>query len=90
MALGRYREAIEHFTKSASLNPGYPRSWAGLTAANALAGEMNAARRHADKLRAFAPGADDEALIRRFGRNKKHSPKLHEGLRLALAPVEDP
>jgi len=90
MALGRYREAIAHFGKSASLNPGYPRSWAGLAAAQALAGDMEAARRHADKLRAFAPDADNEALIRRFGRQKKHSPRLHEGLRLALFPVADP
>src|SRR6185436_6235003 len=67
MAQGRYREAIAHFGKSASLNPGYPRSWAGLAAAQALAGDMEAARRHADKLRAFAPDADNEALIRRFG-----------------------
>jgi TolB-like protein/DNA-binding SARP family transcriptional activator/Tfp pilus assembly protein PilF len=90
MALGRYPEAIAHFSKSAALNPGYPRSWAGLSAASALAGDMEAARKHASKLRELAPGADNEAVIRRFGRNKKQSPKLHEGLRLALAPVADP
>jgi TolB-like protein/DNA-binding SARP family transcriptional activator/Tfp pilus assembly protein PilF len=89
MALGQYREAIAHFSKSAALNPGYPRSWAGLSAASALAGDLEAARKHAGKLREFAPGADNEALIRRFGRNEKQSPKLHEGLRLALAPVAD-
>jgi TolB-like protein/DNA-binding SARP family transcriptional activator/Tfp pilus assembly protein PilF len=89
IALGHYPAAIESFDRSASLNPGYPRSWAGLSAAHALAGDMDAARKHADKLRTFAPGADTEALIRRFGRNKNQSPKLQEGLRLALAPVAD-
>lgn len=89
MALGRYPAAIESFERSASLNPGYPRSWAGLAAAHALAGQMDAARKHAEKLRTFAPGANVEALIKRFGRDKKHSPKLHEGLRLALAPPPD-
>jgi TolB-like protein/DNA-binding SARP family transcriptional activator/Tfp pilus assembly protein PilF len=88
VALNRYQAAIENFRRSAALNPGYPRSWAGLAAAHALAGNIGEARRHADKLRTFAPQLDTEALIRRFGRPRQPASPLHNGLRLALTPGE--
>ena len=86
LALDRYAQAIENFSRSHSINPGYPRSLAGLAAAHALAGNMAEARKFAERLQAFAQQSDIEVLLRRFGRNPQTSPRLHEGLRQALAP----
>jgi DNA-binding SARP family transcriptional activator/TolB-like protein/Tfp pilus assembly protein PilF len=86
LALDHLDKAIENFSRSHAINPGYPRSLAGLAAAHALAGNIVEARKFADRLRALAQQSDVEVLVRRFGRNPKTSPQLHDGLRQALAP----
>ena len=83
LELNNYSEAVATFQRSIALNPGYPRSWAGLVAAHALAGKQDEARRLAEKLKAFAPDLNEEALTRQFGRHE--GSRLREGLRLALA-----
>jgi TolB-like protein/DNA-binding SARP family transcriptional activator/Tfp pilus assembly protein PilF len=84
LELGDYREAIAMFERSIAINPNYPRSWAGLVAAHALANQPTEARRFAVKLRMFAPSLENEDLPRHFGRSE--TSKLHEGLALAFAP----
>jgi TolB-like protein/DNA-binding SARP family transcriptional activator/Tfp pilus assembly protein PilF len=86
LALDHYDKAIESFSRSQSINPGYPRSLAGLAAAYARAGNIAEARKFADRLRTLAQQSDIEVLVRRFGRDPKTSPQLHDGLRQALAP----
>ena len=82
LELNPYREAIAMFERSIALNPGYPRSWAGLVAAHALAGEPGEARSAADKLRTFAPNLNNETLTKHFGRHD--GSRLREGLLLAF------
>ena len=54
LELNNYPEAIAMFQRSIAPR-GYPRSWAGLAAAHALAGSPDEAHRIADKLKTFAP-----------------------------------
>ena len=83
LELSNYPEAIAMFHRSIALNSGYPRSWAGLAAAYALAGSPDDAQRVADKLKTFAPNLGNEALARQFGRHE--GSRLREGLVLAFA-----
>jgi DNA-binding SARP family transcriptional activator/TolB-like protein len=83
LELGNYRAAIAMFQRSIGLNPGYPRSWAGLVAAYALAGEPDEARRIAERLKTFAPELSEDALTRQYGR--ANGSRLREGLVLAFA-----
>jgi DNA-binding SARP family transcriptional activator/TolB-like protein len=87
LELRHYHEAATMFERSISLNAGYPRSWAGLVAAHALAGETEEANRCAERLRAFAPQLSNEALTRRFGRH--NGSRLREGLQLAFAVTHE-
>jgi DNA-binding SARP family transcriptional activator/TolB-like protein len=82
LELGDYHEAIAMFERSIAVNPGYPRGWAGLVAAYALANQPADARRAAAKLRTFAPNLENDDLPKHFGRSE--SSKLHEGLMLAF------
>jgi DNA-binding SARP family transcriptional activator/TolB-like protein len=83
LELNNYPEAIAMFQRSIALNSGYPRSWAGLAAAHALAGKPDEARRIAEKLKSFAPNLSDAAVARQFGRHD--GSKLRDGLVLAFA-----
>jgi TolB-like protein/Tfp pilus assembly protein PilF len=86
LELYQFEQAAESFRRSTMLNPGYPRAWAGLAAAHALAGRSDEARRDVQKLRAFAPTLNAQALLKRFGRHK--TARITEGLELALAAAE--
>lgn len=88
LELKNYPEAIAMFQRSIALNPGYPRAWAGLAAAYALAGEPDQARHFSEKLRTFAPNLSNEALTWQFGRHD--GSRLREGLLLAFASPPDP
>jgi tetratricopeptide (TPR) repeat protein len=83
LELKDFAAAIDYFRRSTEINPGYPRGWAGLVAAHALAGHEAEAHRYAEKLMAFAPDLTADALVKQYGRHD--SSRLHEGLRLALA-----
>ena len=83
LELNNYPTAIAMFQRSTALNAGYPRSWAGLAAAYALAGSPDDAHRVAEKLKTFAPNLDNQALARQFGRHD--GSRLREGLALAFA-----
>lgn len=85
LELKHYDEAIDYFRSSIALNSGYPRSWAGLVAATALSGQSKDARVALERLKTFAPGLNDEAFMRQYGRHD--SSRLYEGLRLALGPA---
>jgi TolB-like protein/Flp pilus assembly protein TadD len=87
LELNRYPEAIESFRRAAALKPAYPRPWAGLAAAHALAGRIEEARGYAKKLIALQPHLGTDALIEQFGRTA--GSRLQAGLRLALAPAPD-
>ena len=87
LELARYPEAIESFRQSATLAPKYPRPWAGLAAAYALTGDEDGAKASLARLETFAAGLNAKQVIERFGRKKES--RLHEGLRLALAPKQD-
>jgi tetratricopeptide (TPR) repeat protein len=88
LELRNYPEAIAMFQRAIALNPGYPRAWAGLAAAYALAGEPDEARHFSEKLRTFAPNLSNEALTRQFGRHD--GSRLRQGLLLAFASPPDP
>jgi TolB-like protein/DNA-binding SARP family transcriptional activator/Tfp pilus assembly protein PilF len=88
LELTHYTEAIASFRQSATLAPHYPRAWAGLAAALALSGDADGAKANLERLKTFAVGLDAKRLIERFGRRAES--RLHEGLRLALAPTSDP
>jgi tetratricopeptide (TPR) repeat protein len=88
LELKNYPAAIDLFRRSTDLNPGYPRSWAGLVAAYALAGNHDQARRFAEKLRSFSPNLNDDGLVKQYGRHD--ASRLHEGLRLAIAEHRSP
>jgi DNA-binding SARP family transcriptional activator/TolB-like protein/tetratricopeptide (TPR) repeat protein len=83
LELGDNAGAVAMFQRAIALNPSYPRSWAGLVAAHALGGQFVDARRGMEKLKAFEPNMNIDALLRQFGRAP--GSKLYEGLRLALA-----
>ena len=83
LELGRDAAAIESFERANAQKPGYPRPWAGLAAAHALAGRMEEARGYARKLMALQPQLGPDALVKQFGRTE--GSRLHTGLRLALA-----
>ncbi len=85
LELDHYRDAIENFRRSTSITPAYPRPWAGLVAAQALAGDVGASRRSLDQLRKLAPNLTTDQLYHRFARLREQCPRLQEGLRLALA-----
>ncbi|MBX9778590.1 MAG: tetratricopeptide repeat protein [Xanthobacteraceae bacterium] len=84
LELNRDQQAIDYFQRSIALTPGYPRSWAGLVAAYALAGDLEASRRSVDELRKSSPNLTAQQLYQRFARLSSQSPRLQEGLRLAL------
>jgi DNA-binding SARP family transcriptional activator/TolB-like protein len=88
LELNNYREAIAMFQRSIALNAGYPRSWAGLVAAYALAGDPAEARHVAEKLKTFAPDLSDEALVRQYGR--ADGSRLSDGLVLAFVEPTHP
>jgi len=85
LELDHYQAAIENFRRSIALTPAYPRPWAGLVAAQALAGDVEASRISTDQLRTLAPNLTARALFQRFARLTAQCPRLQEGLRLALA-----
>jgi TolB-like protein/Tfp pilus assembly protein PilF len=78
-----YPEAIANFSRAVALNPGYPRSWAGLVAAHALAGHDSEARGYTQKLKTLSPNLSADALVLQYGRHD--GSRLREGLRLAFA-----
>jgi DNA-binding SARP family transcriptional activator/TolB-like protein len=82
LELNQFEQAIESFHRSIALNPGYPRAWAGLAAAHALAGHSDEARGDVEKLRTFAPTLNAQAMLDRFGRHKESH--QYNGLLLAL------
>jgi TolB-like protein/DNA-binding SARP family transcriptional activator/Tfp pilus assembly protein PilF len=90
LELDRYQEAIENFRRSSALTPAYPRPWAGLVAAHALAGDLDAARAAADRLRALAPNLTAQQLYQHFGRSNGQSPRLQQGLWRALTAASPP
>jgi TolB-like protein/Tfp pilus assembly protein PilF len=87
LELKDYRSAIDYFRRSTEINPGYPRGWAGLVAAHALAGHEEEAHRCAEKLMEFSPNLTADGLVKQYGRHD--ASRLHEGLRLALAVPAD-
>jgi TolB-like protein/DNA-binding SARP family transcriptional activator/cytochrome c-type biogenesis protein CcmH/NrfG len=84
LELGHYQEAIGYFRRSIAIAPAYPRPWAGLVAAQALAGDIEAARRSVDQLRKSSPNLTAQQLYQRFARLNSQSPRLREGLGRAL------
>jgi tetratricopeptide (TPR) repeat protein len=85
--LKNYAAAIDLFRRSTELNPNYPRGWAGLVAAHALAGHSDDAQRYAAKLKSFSPNLNADGLVKQYG-GRQDSSRLHEGLRLAVAPQD--
>src|SRR6201991_1192450 len=84
LELSRYGDAIESFQRSAAMAPRYPRPYAGLAAAHALAGDPANAQAAIEKLKAVATTIPPGELLQRVARNPKS--RLYAGLSLALAP----
>jgi DNA-binding SARP family transcriptional activator/TolB-like protein/Tfp pilus assembly protein PilF len=87
LELSRYGDAIESFERSAAMAPRYPRPWAGIAAAHALAGDTANAQAATEKLKAVATTIPSGELLQRIARNPKS--RLYAGLSLALAPAPD-
>ena len=87
LELSRYGDAIESFQRSAAMAPRYPRPYAGLAAAHALAGDPANAQAAIEKLKAVATTIPPGELLQRIARNPKS--RLYAGLSLALAPAPD-
>ena len=87
LELSRYGDAIESFQRSAAMAPRYPRPYAGLAAAHALAGNTANAQAAIEKLKAVATTIPAGELLQRIARNPKS--RLYAGLSLALAPAPD-
>jgi DNA-binding SARP family transcriptional activator/TolB-like protein/Tfp pilus assembly protein PilF len=87
LELSRYGDAIESFQRSAAMAPRYPRPYAGLAAAHALAGDSASAQAAIEKLKAVATTIPAGELLQRIARNPKS--RLYAGLSLALAPAPD-
>ena len=86
LQLNHYPQAIDNYRRSTTMNPGYPRSLAGLAAAHALSGNLAEARVYADKLKEQWPDLTAEQLLTRFALQSKRGPSpLSEGLRRALS-----
>ena len=79
LELDHYQEAIANFQRSIILAPTYPRPWAGLVAAQALARDMESSRRSVEELRKSAPNLTAQQLYQRFARLSSQSPRLREG-----------
>ncbi|MGH6767501.1 MAG: tetratricopeptide repeat protein [Xanthobacteraceae bacterium] len=85
LELERYDIAIEHFRQSQSLQPTYQSSYAGLAAAQALSGNLDAARATLAGLQKFAPQLSRDRLLARFGADRgERRSRMVEGMRLAL------
>jgi predicted Zn-dependent protease len=82
LELGHYGEATEDFRRATILRPSYPRTWAGLAAAHALAGRTVEARDAARKLKTLASTSTPHALLEKFGRHE--TSRLRQGLGIAL------
>ena len=87
LELSRYKDAIESFERSATMAPRYPRPYAGLAAAHALAGDSANAQAAIEKLKAVATTIPAGELLQRIARNSNS--RLYAGLSLALAPAPD-
>jgi TolB-like protein/Tfp pilus assembly protein PilF len=87
LELSRYGDAIESFERSAAMAPRYPRPYAGLAAAHALAGDTAKAQAATEKLKAVATTIPPGELLQRIARNPKS--RLYAGLSLALAPAPE-
>jgi TolB-like protein len=97
MQLGDDTGAVIALSQAMDGNPGYPRSTAMLAAAEALAGDVEAAKRHLAEYRALEP----TMTVHRFARQRSSVPpdavsvvyrreneRILEGLRLAGMPDE--
>jgi tetratricopeptide (TPR) repeat protein len=87
LELSRYGDAIESFQRSAAMAPRYPRPYAGIAAAHALAGDRAKAQAAIEKLKTVATTIPEGELLQRLARNPKS--RLYAGLSLALAPAPD-
>jgi tetratricopeptide (TPR) repeat protein len=82
LELSLFAQAIEHCRQSARMNPGYPRSTAGLAAALALSGNMQEATEQFARLQTFAPELSPQQIAERYGRHKRYAAKVRDGLKL--------
>lgn len=79
---GAIGEAIAYFDRAVSLNPHQPRNVVALAAAQALAGNLDAARRGLEQLQREQPHLNREKLAARFANG---STQVRRGLELAFA-----
>lgn len=84
LELEHFDSAVTYFDRAVSLNPKQPRNVLALAAAQALVGDIDAARRGIEQLQREQTHLSREALIQRFGKGGPHSAQLRRGLRLAL------
>ena len=85
LELGNTAEAVRNVERSIELLPNQQRAWGVLAAAQALAGNAEAARKAVAKVKALGRGYSDEQLLARIGRLARLGPnRLHEGLQKAL------
>ncbi len=80
--------AAEYLDRALSLKPGHPRALMVLAALHASAGNPHAARSRLEEVRKALPHLSGDKLIHRYfgGPDGGQSPRLREGLTLALMP----
>ena len=96
MQMGEYAHAVEVLRLALDNNPNHRRGWALLAAAEALAGDMAAAKLHIREFAELDPGM----TVRKFAEQRSSVPlntvspvylseneRIFEGLRLAGMPV---
>jgi adenylate cyclase len=87
LELGDDAKAVDFLDRAIALHPTQPRTLLVLAAAQAMAGNMTAARRTLVRVQKKLPHLTGDGLIDRFfGASPSGWPRLREGLRRALAP----
>jgi len=87
LELEHFDKAVTYFDQAVSLNPTQPRNVLALAAAQALVGNMDAARHGLEQLQREQPHLSRGTLLERFGRGGSQNFQLQRGLALALGEL---
>lgn len=84
LELEHFDQAVMYFGRAVALNPKHPRHVLALAAAQALVGDVDAARLGLAQLQREQPHLDHETLVARFGKEGPHNAQMRRGLGLVL------
>jgi DNA-binding SARP family transcriptional activator/TolB-like protein/Tfp pilus assembly protein PilF len=84
LELEHFDTAVTYFGRAVALNPKQPRNVLALAAAQALVGDMEAARLGLAQLQRDQPHLNRETLVERFSKGGPHNAQIRRGMGLVL------